>query len=179
LNEGYCWKKKLFSEQGRAQLEKLVLAPWASRCRQGLLDRMNPTIKELTAAVEQEARKRPDVLRLMPHPGVGPLTALAYVLIIGTPSRFPRGKQIGNYRGSSLVRTTVAASNGSGTSSACGGDLRQVHRQATAPSPSNFRKCLVHRAGDFCHAHNQRWDNHDLGKLQFCIITANEMDLIS
>lgn len=31
----------------------------------------------------------------MTHPGVGPLTALAYVLIIGTPDRFPRGKQIG------------------------------------------------------------------------------------
>jgi transposase len=82
------------------KLEKLALAPWASRRRQELLellDRMNPTIKELTAAVEQEARKRPDVLRLMTHPGVGSLTALAYVLIIGTPTRFQRGKQIGNY----------------------------------------------------------------------------------
>jgi Transposase IS116/IS110/IS902 family len=29
--------------------------------------------------------------------GVGPLTALAFVLIIGTWERFPRGKQIGNY----------------------------------------------------------------------------------
>src|SRR5713226_9368088 len=88
--------------QGRAQLEKLALAPWASRRRQELLellDRMNPTIEELTAAVEQEARKRPDVLRLMTHPGVGPITALAYVLIIGTPARFPRGKQIGTYVG--------------------------------------------------------------------------------
>jgi transposase len=102
MNEGYRWKKKLFSEQGRAQLEKLSLAPWASRRRQELLellDRMNPTIEELTAAVEQEARKRPDVMRLMTHPGVGPLTALAYVLIIGTPSRFQRGKQISNYVG--------------------------------------------------------------------------------
>jgi transposase len=102
MNEGYRWKKKLFSEQGRAQLEKLALAPWASRRRQELLellDRMNPTIEELTAAVEQEARKRPDVLRLMTHPGVGPLTALAFVLIIGTWERFPRGKQIGNYVG--------------------------------------------------------------------------------
>lgn len=35
----------------------------------------------------------------MTHPGVGPLTALAYVLIIGTPTRFQRGKQIGNYLG--------------------------------------------------------------------------------
>jgi transposase len=102
MNEGYRWKKKLFSEQGRAQLEKLTLAPWASRRRQELLellDRMNPTIAELTAAVEREARKRPEVLRLMTHPGVGPLTALAYVLIIGTPSRFQRGKQIGTYVG--------------------------------------------------------------------------------
>ena len=37
MNEGYRWKKKLFSEQGRAQLEKLALAPWASRRRQELL----------------------------------------------------------------------------------------------------------------------------------------------
>jgi transposase len=102
MNEGYRWKKKLFREQGRAQLEKLTLAPWASRRRQELLellDRMNPTIEELTAAVEREARKRPEVVRLMTHPGVGPLTALAYVLIIGTPTRFQRGKQIGNYVG--------------------------------------------------------------------------------
>jgi transposase len=60
---------------------------------------MSPTIDELTAAVEREARKRPEVLRLMTHPGVGPLTALAYVLIIGTPTRFQRGKQIGTYVG--------------------------------------------------------------------------------
>jgi transposase len=102
MNEGYRWKKKLFSEQGRAQLEQLTLAPWASRRREELLellDRMNPTIAELTAAVEREARKRPEVVRLMTHPGVGSLTALAYVLIIGTPRRFSRGKQIGTYVG--------------------------------------------------------------------------------
>jgi transposase len=64
-----------------------------------LLDRMNPTIEQLTAAVEREAKKRPEVLRLMTHPGVGPLTALAYVLIIGTPTRFQRGKQVGTYVG--------------------------------------------------------------------------------
>jgi transposase len=38
-------------------------------------------------------------VRLITHPGVGPLTALAYVLIIGTPTRFQRGKQIGTYVG--------------------------------------------------------------------------------
>jgi transposase len=60
---------------------------------------MNPKIEELTAAVEREAQKPPDALRLMTHPGVGPITALAYVLIIGTPERFARGKQIGTYAG--------------------------------------------------------------------------------
>jgi hypothetical protein len=48
MNEGYHSKNKLFSEQGRAQLENLALAPSASRRRQGLselLDRVNPTIE--------------------------------------------------------------------------------------------------------------------------------------
>jgi transposase len=102
MNEGQRRKKKLWSEVGRAQLEKLPLAPWASRRRKDLLellDRMNPIIEELTRAVEQEARKRPEVQRLVTHPGVEPITALAFVLIIGTPQRFPCGKQIGSYVG--------------------------------------------------------------------------------
>jgi len=102
MNEGQRWKKKLWSEQGRAQLDKFPLFPWASRRRNDLLellDRLDPKIAELTIAVEQEARKWPEVLRLMTHPGVGPLTALAFVLILGTPERFHRGKQIGSYLG--------------------------------------------------------------------------------
>jgi transposase len=102
MNEGYRWKKKLFSEKGRAQLEKLSLAPWASRRRKELLellDQLDPKTAELTAAVEQEAKKRPEVVQLMTHPGVGPITGLAYVLVIGTPERFPCGKQIGSYTG--------------------------------------------------------------------------------
>src|SRR5207302_10148773 len=74
MNEGKRWKKKLFSEQGRAELEKLSLAPWTSRRRQDLLellDRLNPALAELTAAVEHEAKQRPEVQRLMKHPGVG------------------------------------------------------------------------------------------------------------
>jgi transposase len=80
MNEGVRRKKTLWSKTGRRQLEALLLAPWATRRRQDLLelvDRLNTTIDELTAAAEQEARKRPEVLRLMTHPGVGPITALA------------------------------------------------------------------------------------------------------
>jgi len=35
----------------------------------------------------------------MTHPGVGPLTALAYELVIGTPERFHCGKQLASYVG--------------------------------------------------------------------------------
>lgn len=102
MNEGLRRKKALWSPSGRKQLQSFLLGTWASRRRQDLLqliDQLNPTIDELTAAVEKEAEKLPEALRLMTHPGVGPLTALAFVLIIGTPQRFQCGKQIGSYLG--------------------------------------------------------------------------------
>ena len=102
MNEGQRRKKKLWSEAGRAQLDKLPLAPWAARRRKDLLElleRMNPSIAELSAEIEREARKWPEALRLMTHPGVGPLTALAFVLIIGRAERFQCGKQIASYLG--------------------------------------------------------------------------------
>ena len=102
MNEGVRRKKGLWSNAGRAQLESFSLAPWAAQRRQDLLelmDRLNPRIEELTTAVKKEAEKMPEVLRLMTHPGVGELTALAFVLIIGTPERFQCGKQIASYLG--------------------------------------------------------------------------------
>ena len=87
---------------GTEQLEAFRLAPWASRRRRDLLellDRLNPTITDLTQTIEQEAEKCPAAQRLMTHPGVGPLTALAFVLIIGTAERFQCGKQIASYLG--------------------------------------------------------------------------------
>jgi transposase len=102
LNEGLRCKKRLWREAGREQLEAFRLAPWASRRRHDLLellDRLNPTITELTQTIEQEVEKCPEAQRLMTHPGVGPLTALAFVLIIGTAERFQCGKQIASYLG--------------------------------------------------------------------------------
>ena len=62
-------------------------------------DRVNPSIDELSQAIEQEAQRRPEVERLQTHPGVGPITALAYVLVVGTPERFDCGKQVASYLG--------------------------------------------------------------------------------
>ena len=85
INEGLRCKKRLWRAGGRQQLESFRLAPWASRRRCDLLqllDQLNPTITELSQAIEQEAAKCPEARRLMTHPGVGALTALAFVLII-------------------------------------------------------------------------------------------------
>src|SRR5215831_11183080 len=61
MHEGVRRKTALWSKSGRAQLESLPLAPWATRRRHDLLellDRLNPTIEELSATVEQEAKQR-------------------------------------------------------------------------------------------------------------------------
>ena len=82
------------------------LAPWASRRRQDLLellDHLNPIIAKLTEAVEQEAEKCAEAQRLMTHPGVGPLTALAFVLVIGTAGERRRLGHISK-QGNSLLR---------------------------------------------------------------------------
>jgi len=101
LNEGLRCKKRLWRTE-RQRLESFPLAPWASRRRQDLLellDRLNPTIAELSQAVEQQVEKYPEAQRLATHPGVGPLTALAFVLIIGEVERFQCGKQVASYLG--------------------------------------------------------------------------------
>ena len=102
LNEGLRCKKRLWRENGRKQLEAFPLAPWASRRRRDLLellDRLNPTITELSQAIEREVENCPEAKRLMTHPGVGALTALAFVLVIGDAERFRCGKQIASYLG--------------------------------------------------------------------------------
>src|SRR5436853_1319173 len=56
MNEGQRWKKRLWNKRGRALLENLQLAPWASRRRRDLselLDHFNPVIAELTTAIER------------------------------------------------------------------------------------------------------------------------------
>ncbi len=61
MNEGLRRKRRLWTRQGRAQLEALQPPPWTSRRRQELLevlDRFNPSIDELAKAIEQEAHPR-------------------------------------------------------------------------------------------------------------------------
>src|SRR6266704_1432775 len=71
LNEGLRSKKRLWRTE-RQRLESFQLAPWASRRRHDLLellDRLNPTIAELSLTIEQEVEKCPEAQRLRTHPG--------------------------------------------------------------------------------------------------------------
>jgi len=102
LNQGVQRKWKLWSETGRKQLESLPLLPWASRRRAELLqllDQLGASIAALDGAVAEQAYARPAARRLMTHPGLGPVTALAFTLTMGPAQRFQRGKQIASYLG--------------------------------------------------------------------------------
>ena len=99
LNEGLHCKKKLWRERGRQQLEAFALAPWASRRRRDLLAGPPESINCGADAIEREVENYPAAQRLKTHPGVGVLTALAFVLILGDAERFDCGKQVASYLG--------------------------------------------------------------------------------
>src|SRR4029077_19103647 len=80
LSQGVQKKRKRWTKQGRAELEKLELLPYASQRRKPLLqalDGREAEIVELDRRVAEEARQRPEAVLLMTHPGVGSVTALA------------------------------------------------------------------------------------------------------
>ena len=102
MGEGVCRKKKLFSKKGRAELESLRLDRWASYRRQELLvmiDQLDASLKTLDQEVAEQAEQNPAAVRLMTHPGVGPVTSLAFVLTLGEVQRFARSKQVVSYLG--------------------------------------------------------------------------------
>ena len=102
LSQGVQKKRKLWSTAGRAELEQLPLLPYAAQRRQRLLealDELEAEMVELDRRVVEEARQRPEAVRLMTHPGVGPVTALAMVLTLGPAERFASAKQVGSYFG--------------------------------------------------------------------------------
>jgi transposase len=153
INEGLRCKKRLWRARGRQQLESFRLAPWASRRRRDLLellDRLNPTISELTQLIEQEVDKHPVAQRLMTHPGVGALTALAFVLIIGEAARSECGKQIAAYLGLVPEEDSSGESRRLGHISKQGSGLMRFFlveaAQVTVRSDAEWRNKFFHLA---------------------------------
>lgn len=98
LRRGYS----LWSQTGQQALKALPFAPHASQRRAALLTlypRLQEAIDDLNQQVGEQARQRPQARRLMTHPGVGPVTALATEVFLGDPTRFPDGKAVASYIG--------------------------------------------------------------------------------
>jgi transposase len=101
-SEGMERKPGLWSRRGQQQFQALELAPWAGRRRQDNLELLAELLRRtdpLDQEVAQQAAQRPAAVRLMTHPGVGPITALAFVLVIGDPARFANSKKLTSYLG--------------------------------------------------------------------------------
>jgi len=102
LNKGMQRKRRLWSQTGLQLLRQLPLKPWAA-CRRedllGLLAMLDQQIGKLDQAVDRAAKENAHARLLMTQPGVGPNTALAFVLTVGDVGRFRRGKQVASYVG--------------------------------------------------------------------------------
>jgi transposase len=102
MNQGLQLKYRLWTQAGRKRLEELPLEGWTARRRaDGLrwLDQLDNDVAELDAAVAKHAQQNAVVQLLQTHPGVGPITSLAFVLTLGKIERFPGSRQVVSYLG--------------------------------------------------------------------------------
>jgi transposase len=102
LNQRLALRSTLWTLRGLAQLRALALRPHTTRRRDDSLEllawlttRIDHLDDQIAAAVEADPRAR----LLLTHPGVGPLTALTTVLVLGPLARFPDSKHVVSYVG--------------------------------------------------------------------------------
>ena len=89
-------------EAGLAQLQALALPPYTALRRDQsleLLAGLTTQIRVLDDAITTAALSHPEAPRLITHPGVGALTALTTIVVLGPVSRFPDSKHVVSYVG--------------------------------------------------------------------------------
>ena len=102
MNQGMQKKSRLWSVPGQQSFRQLPLAGWTECRRHDLLELLaylDRQIAPLDRAAQQAAEQDGQARLLLTQPGVGPITALAFVLTIGDVTRFQRGKQVASYVG--------------------------------------------------------------------------------
>lgn len=102
LNHALRQGHRLWTAAGQQALQGLALSPYTSQRRNALLSlyaQLQKRIQELDQEVEAQAQQRPQARRLLTHPGVGPVTALATEVFLGDPSRFATANQVASYIG--------------------------------------------------------------------------------
>lgn len=154
MNRGMQKKSRLWTRLGMEQFEQLAMSGWAGVRRQDLLHllkQLDGQIEQLDQAVKQAAEQHPQAQLLMTQPGVGPVTALAFVLTIGDVTRFAGSKQLTSYLG------LVPSEHSSGSKRRLGGITKQGDcflrkllveaAQTAVRKDEGFRKEYRHR----CH----------------------------
>lgn len=154
MNRGMQKKSKLWTAAGQKAFGDLRLEGWAA-CRREDLQRLRTVldtqISKLDEAAEQAAEANQQARLLMTQPGVGPITALAFVLTVGEVKRFPRGKHVASYLG------LIPREHSSGGKQRLGAISKQGNRfarmllveaaQTACRLDEGFRKQYQHR----CH----------------------------
>ena len=102
INHRLTLSSKLFTREGKAAFAQLKLRGHARGSAEQLwetLEWLQPRIAVLGRQIGEAVAQRPEAQRLMTYPGVGPVTALAWVLIVGPIQRFGSGGQLASYVG--------------------------------------------------------------------------------
>jgi transposase len=154
LNQGMQKGRSLWSKAGQKLLLDLPLEFWAGTRRKNLLEllkQMDQQIVVLDQAVKKVAEENERARLLMTQPGVGPITALAFILTLGDVTRFRRGKQVASYLG------LIPREYSSGGKQRLGGISKQGNRfmrmllveaaQTAVRHDPGFRSEYLHR----CH----------------------------
>jgi transposase len=112
LNYRLALGASLFTRRGLAALHGLPLPCHTTQRRDEsleLLTWLDTHIDGLDRQIATIAAGDPEACRLMTHPGVGPLTALATILVLGPIQRFPSSKHVVSYVG---LAPAIASSAG-------------------------------------------------------------------
>jgi transposase len=155
MNRGMQKGARLWSAAGQKALQALPLAGWTKCRRQDLLKLLaylDAQIAPLDQAAQQAAEHNPQARLLLTQPGVGPITALAFVVTIGDVTRFPRGKQVASYLGLIPREHSSGGRQRLGSISKQGNSFLRMLLVEAAQSvvrlDAGFRKAYQHR----CHS---------------------------
>jgi transposase len=102
LSQGLRRGAKLWSREGQQELQALPLTGYTDTRRQQLQElrrELSERLQQLDQAVREQAEQRAGSRRLMSHPGVGPITAVATEVFLGEARRFPNAKAVASYVG--------------------------------------------------------------------------------
>jgi len=114
-------KGKLVMEGGKVEADNLLSHALRALC--SVMESLNEQILQLNRRVEKLTASDARCKLLMTIPGVGPLTATAFVAAIDDPERFRKSKSVGAYLGLTPRRYQSGEVDLTGRISKCGDSL--------------------------------------------------------